>query len=137
MKIGNEIKSGVVGSVTTSIGTVTSVEGTDSDHADGTTVELYMIHEIPLTEINKTHTSISNVGIDSYTITTTTNAASNGDGTSGGNSVTATENAMDDVIQPFLPIVEFPDTQLTAKVRSTSATSADGGQSSFDKQTRI
>ena len=44
-----------------------------------------MIHQIPLTEINKTHTSISNVGIDSYTITTTTNAASNGDGTSGGN----------------------------------------------------
>ena len=135
LKIGDEIKSGVVGSAATSIGTVTSVEGTDSDHADGTTVELYMIHEIPLTEINKTHTSISNVGIDSYTITTTTNAATNGDGTSGGNSVTATENAMADVIQPFLPIVEFPDTQLTAKVRSTSATSADGGQSSFDKQT--
>ena len=65
LKIGNEIKSGVVGSAATSIGTVTSVEGTDSDHADGTTVELYMIHEIPLTEINKTHTSISNVGIDS------------------------------------------------------------------------
>ena len=40
-------------------------------HADGTTVELYMIHRVPLTEINKTHISLGNIQIDSYTISLT------------------------------------------------------------------
>jgi hypothetical protein len=40
-------------------------------HADGATVELYMIHRVPLTEINATHASLANIGIDSYTISTT------------------------------------------------------------------
>ena len=31
-----------------------------------------MINSVPLTEINKTHTAIANIGIDSYTISTTT-----------------------------------------------------------------
>jgi len=42
---------------------------TAATHADGATVELYMIHRVPLTEINKTHTSLTNIGTDSYTIT--------------------------------------------------------------------
>ena len=41
-------------------------------HVHGATVELYQINAIPLTEINKTHTTISNIGIDSYVITTST-----------------------------------------------------------------
>jgi hypothetical protein len=40
-------------------------------HADGATVELYMIHRVPLTEINKTHISLGNIQIDSYTISLT------------------------------------------------------------------
>ena len=44
---------------------------TAATHADGATVELYMIHRVPLTEINATHTSIANIGIDDYTISTT------------------------------------------------------------------
>ena len=39
---------------------------------NGATVELYQINNVPLTEINKTHTSISNIGIDSYVIATST-----------------------------------------------------------------
>jgi hypothetical protein len=47
-------------------------------HADGATVELYIIHRVPLTEINATHTSIANIGIDSYTISTTSSPVING-----------------------------------------------------------
>ena len=31
---------------------------------NGATVELYMLHKVPFTEINKTHTSIANIGTD-------------------------------------------------------------------------
>ena len=48
-------------------------------HAVGATVELYQINSVPLTEINKTHTSISNIGIDSYVITTTTTPSVSGE----------------------------------------------------------
>ena len=41
-------------------------------HADGATVYLYQTHKIPFTEINKTHTAIANIEIDSYTVTLTT-----------------------------------------------------------------
>ena len=34
-----------------------------------------MINSVPLTEINKTHTAIANIGIDSYTVSTTTSAS--------------------------------------------------------------
>jgi len=51
---------------------------TAATHADGATVELYIIHRVPLTEINKTHTSLANIGIDSYTITLTSPPVING-----------------------------------------------------------
>ena len=47
-------------------------------HSNGATIELYMINSVPLTEINKTHTAIANIGIDSYTISTTTSASITG-----------------------------------------------------------
>ena len=78
-------------------------------HAQGATVELYQINNVPLTEINKTHTSISNIGIDSYVITTSTNSDSAS--TSGGSNMTATENAQMDGMQTLIPAVEHPETQ--------------------------
>ena len=54
---------------------VTSVtraqDGTTAAAHNSATVELYQINNVPLTEINKTHV-ISNIGIDSYVIATTT-----------------------------------------------------------------
>ena len=76
--------------------------------SNGATVELYQINNVPLTEINKTHTSISNIGIDSYVITTSTQ--SDTASTSGGANVTATENALMDGIQTLIPVIEHPDT---------------------------
>ena len=98
-------------------------------HSNGATVELYQINNVPLTEINKTHTSISEIGIDSYVITTTT--ASDTDSTSGGLNITATENAMIDGLQTLVPIIEHPDTTVTAEIRATTGTSPSGTQSSY------
>ena len=71
------------------------------------TVELYQLNGIPLDQINKTHTAVANIGIDSYTVSTTTsNASSN----QGGSAVVATENAMMDGLQTLLPTIQLPDT---------------------------
>ena len=83
---------------------------TGAAHANGATVELYQINNVPLTEINKTHTTISNIGIDSYVIATTTQ--SDTASTSGGGNMTATENAMMDGIQTLIPTIEHPDTSI-------------------------
>jgi hypothetical protein len=133
VKIGSEVISGTISGTTISSLT-RGVEGTDSAHSSGATVELYQLNGIPLTQINKTHSAIANIGIDSYTIATTA-AGGNSPGTGGGSSVTATENASMDVVQPFVPTIEFPDTTLSAKVRTTSGTSPSGSQNSFTKQT--
>jgi hypothetical protein len=132
LKIENEVVSGTI-SGTNVTGLTRGVEGSAADHSDGVAIELYEINGIPLTEVNKTHNLLGNIGIDSYTLTTTT--AANADGTGGGSGVFATENAQMDVVQTLVPTVELPDTSLSAKVRTTSGTSPDGSQSSFTKQT--
>ena len=132
VKIGSEVMSGTISG--TSITSMTrAVEGTAVAHSDGATVSLYMLNGIPLTEINKEHVGIANIQIDSYTVSTTTNATSSGTG--GGASVTATENALIDTMQTLVPVVEHPDTAISAKTRTTSGTSPSGSQQSFVKQT--
>ena len=69
LKIDNELFAGtldgttftVTGRGTTGYGTTS---GTSVAHADDATVELYMLHGIPLDEINNTHTSIGNIEIN-------------------------------------------------------------------------
>ena len=131
VKIGNEV---IQGTITGNTITATSrgLEGTASAHDNGSTVELYQMNGIPLTEINKTHISIGNIGIDSYTVTTNTAATSSSN--QGGASVVATENAMMDGGQTLLPVVQFPDTTVTSSIRTTSATSPSGTETSFDLQ---
>ena len=132
LKVGSEVVSGTIsGTNVTSL--TRGVEGSAADHSNGAAIELYELNGIPLTEVNKTHNAIANIGIDSYTVSTTT--AANADGTGGGSSVTATENAQMDVIQTLVPTIELPDTSLSAKVRTTSGSSPDGSQQSFTKQT--
>ena len=87
---------------------------------------------IPLTQVNKTHTALANVRIDSYTVATSTAATSSSN--QGGNSVVATENAMIDGTQTLVPTVSFPDTDITAAIRTTSATSPSGTETSFNLQ---
>ena len=83
-----------------------------------------------MTEINKTHTSIANTMIDTYTITTST-AADATVSVGGGNSIVATENAQMDGMQTLIPTIVHPDTTLDANVRTTTGQSPGGNETSF------
>ena len=87
IKIDDEIikyTNASISGATISAGTVTrGAEGTTAaSHNSGAIVELYQLYQIPLSEINKTHTAISEVSgvaggnqLDYYTITTSTTFA--------------------------------------------------------------
>jgi len=136
-----EIVTGTISGTT--ISGITRPASGAASHAAGAAVELYQIQGIPLDQINKTHTSIGNINIDSYTITTANTPASTGvtatTGTAstasekfGGKSVVATENAMMDLMKPFVSNVEYPGTRITTNIRTTTARSPSGTQTSFN-----
>ena len=107
---------------------------TAATHADGATVYLYPANKIPFTEINKTHTALANIEIDSYTVTLTTTPVTDGSaGTTefGGISVTATENALMDYMQTIIGALELQNTSISSKAITTSGTSPSGTQTSF------
>ena len=123
------ISSEAVSSVTRAQDSTTAVA-----HASGATVELYMLHRVPLTEINKTHTALANIGKDSYTVVISSSPSISG-GTdtaeAGGTIAKATENACYDTGMPTVSTMELPGTGVTAKIRPMTATSPSGTQSSF------
>ena len=135
IKIGDEVISYTSISGNVISGATRAVEGTAASHANGATVELYMLHKVPFTEINKTHTSIANIGTDYYTVTlsTTPVVASGGDSQFGGTVVKATENAQYDVNGTIMGTLFPPDTSVVAKIRHTTATSPSGTQTSFSQ----
>ena len=111
---------------------------TAASHADDAVVELYMLHKVPFTEINKTHTTLGNIDIDSYTIELTTSPTISGGSTTaqnGGSVATATENAIFDIGQLMMGTLKFNSTNLQTFIRGTSGTSPSGTETSFVKQT--
>jgi len=133
IKIDNEIIVGTVQSSTVIRPTTRGADGTTAaTHSNGATVELYQLNGIPLDQINKTHNGLANVLIDSYTVSTSVNA--NATSNQGGSAVVVTENAMMDGGKILLPVVQFPDTEISSSVRSTSATSPNGSEASFNLQ---
>ena len=138
IKIDNEIMSGTISGST--ISSITRGQGstTAAAHSDGATIELYMINSVPLTEINKTHTAIANIGIDSYTISTTTSASISGASTTaqvGGISVYATENYRYETVKTLIGTLELPGTTMSATIKTTNGTSPDGTETSFGQST--
>ena len=124
------ISTNAVSSLSRSVDSTTA-----ATHADGATVELYQAHKVPFTEINKTHTAVANMEIDSYTLTLDTTPVVDGAGSLssvGGSSVVATENAMMDMFSTILGIMELPNTSLAAKGLVVRATSPSGTQTSFE-----
>ena len=117
----------------TSISITTRGVGTTTaaSHEDNSLVELYMLGGIPLTEINKTHTSISGIETDSFLVTTTTAATATVSG--GGEGVQCSRNIHMDVMQPLIQIMELPSTEITGKVQTTTSSSPNGAQSSFTR----
>ena len=123
------ISSTAVSSVTRAQDSTTAVA-----HASGTTVELYMLHRVPFTEINKTHIALANIGIDSYTVVLTSSPSITGGtdtASNGGTIVKATENACYDTGRPIIGTMSVPGTLIRADIRPMTATSPSGSQTSF------
>jgi len=79
--------------------------------------------------INGTYTSISNVTLDSYDITTAGTATATGD--IGGTTVTATQNRIFDVANVNLAVMTVPGTSLSYDIRPTTGKSIHGSESEF------
>jgi hypothetical protein len=139
IKIGDEIISY---STISGTGITSATRGANSttaaSHANGATVELYQIHKVPLYDINKTHTAIANIQMDSYTIVLSTTPVVDGAGstsTFGGTVATATENAQYDVSTFNMGLLVPARTKLSSGVLSTTGTSVSGSEQSFVKST--
>ena len=132
IKIGDEIIVGTISGTTITASTRGYDSTTAVTHLSGAEVQLYQLNGIPLDQVNKTHTALANIRIDSYTVATATAATSSSN--QGGSLVVATENAMIDGTQTLLPTVTFPDTEISAAIRTTSATSPSGTETSFNLQ---
>ena len=121
---GSTTLSGCVRGVADGSGVAT----TAASHEDNSVVELFMLAipttgngGIPLTEINKTHTSISGLELDSFIITTTTVAATSLVG--GGSAVTCTKNIPMDLMYAQVQTMELPGTAITATAQTTTGRS--------------
>jgi len=114
---------------------------TATSHEAASVIELYMIgcdatSGIPLTEVNKTHTALFNVPeLDSFQVSTTTVAATTLRG--GGEGVQCTKNISMDVMQPIIQSMEMPNTSLTGKIQTTTGTSINGTQTSFQRASQL
>ena len=138
VKIANEIMSGTISGTTLSSLTRGIGSSDAAAHAVGVTVELYQINGVPLTEINKTHTAIADIGIDSYTVSISSTPSVSG--TSGvvevgGIAVFASANYRFELIQSAISALELTDTTIASTVRTTSATSPSGTETSFQTTT--
>ena len=121
----------------TNVSNITRAQGgtTAVSHADGSTVEFYSLHGVPLTEVNKTFTNIANIGMDSYTLVLTSTPTIGGSGvaSNGGTAVTATENAIYNVSDLLCSTMILPETKVITKIRPTTGTSPSGVETSFSK----
>ena len=97
----------------------------------GTTVSCYNLDGIPLTEINKVHTSIQDPTTDSYTLVTTS-VATAGIRT-GGYRVSATKNIPFELITPTIQIMQFKETGVAPTLNTTSGTSIGNGGTVVDQ----
>ena len=144
LKVNGELFSGTLSGTTftissrgtTGIGDISAfgeTSGEATSHADGSVVELYMLHGIPLNQINKVHTSIANIDTHSYTISVTTTPTVTGDGVIrvGGTNTFASENYRFETFQTYIPIIEPPRTRIGAKIRVTTGTSPSGSETPF------
>ena len=84
---------------------------------------------IPHTELNATHTAISNITLDTYDITLSSTATATGD--VGGTGVSATQNRPYDLLNLNVQTLEVPGSSITTAIQTTSGKSIHGGESEF------
>ena len=136
LKINDEIMKGTLSGL--NVTSITRAQGstTGAAHLDESVVELYQINKTPLTEINKIHTAIDNIGIDSYTIGLTTAPTVSGSSTItavGGTNVYASENYRYETIRTTVQTLDLPGTDILAFLQPTTGTSPSGTETAFSK----
>ena len=138
IKIDNEIIRGTLSGTTFTSNSRGHDSTTAAAHTNGATIELYQLAETPLTEINKTHTAIANIDMDSYTVALTTAPTISGASSTvevGGTSVYVSENYRFETFKTQISALELPLTAINASIRSTSGTSPSGSETSFVTET--
>jgi hypothetical protein len=83
-------------------------------------------------QINTTYTSISNITLDSYDLTTAGTATASGN--IGGTTIAATQNRLFDVMQLQMGVLTLPLTSITTSIRTTSGKSVNGSETPFSLQ---
>ena len=138
IKIDNEIIRGTLSTLAFTSNSRGHDGTTAAAHSNGATIELYQLAEVPLTEINKTHTAIANIDMDSYTVTLTTAPTVSGASIIaevGGINTYASENYRFETFRTQISALELPNTSITAGIRTTSGTSPSGSETSFTTDT--
>lgn len=103
-------------------------DGTTAEaHEDESIVECYNLDGIPLTQINKTHLSISNPTLDTYELST--NAIGSQGITGGGDLIYASQNVQYEVMVPQIERMLLPGTDVVARANVISGTSIGDGES--------
>ena len=111
--------------------TISRVEGsipsTGFKAADKWIAENYVKDGVPLTYINKLHSDLKWITMDSYQIAIPITRTSTGplNFTFGGSNVLASKNVMYTTIKPFVNAIELPGTSVVATYRATNGTSLD------------
>lgn len=86
------------------------------------------INGVPLAELNLTH-DVSDVDLDSYTITVTTAATSSG--YAGGVTIRATRNIQYNTAQPMIQVQTFSETEVKFGIKTTTGKSVDSTQTPY------
>ena len=86
------------------------------------------LNGIPSAQLNATHT-ISNIDLDSYTITVGTSATATG--YAGGTAIRATGQVQYDAVYPIAQVQSFSETSVNYSIKTTSGTSVDGSETAF------
>ena len=94
-------------------------------HTEGAFVACYNLDGIPLTEINKTHTSILNPTLDSYDLQC--DSVSSSGIKSGGTISTATQNVPFEYITPSVQVVQQSKTSIVSRINTISGSSINNG----------
>ena len=97
----------------------------DVEHPAGSVVECYNLDGIPLVEINKVHTSIECPWLDTYMLSVD-HVASNGI-RGGGTNVWGSQNVQFETLTPTISTMVLPETEITARINTTTGTSVGSG----------
>lgn len=123
-----DVYIGTVASIASNTSLTLSANATVAVAAGSSYQYVAPVNGIPANQIFKSAT-ISNVGLNYYTITTTSNATITG--YTGGDKVKASKNIQYDILNPSVQMQSFPDTTAAFSIKTYSGKSINGGQTPY------